>query len=161
MNHTIVTMVRSMTLDCADVIPQVLWAEACSTAIHIKNRLTHSTFKLKKLPYEIIFGDKPSIKHLYPFGVKCHVHVCEEKQIGTSKLTPKGIKCYVVGYTESYKFLRLYDPQKCRVFTFRDIVFPVSIKRLKSTEIESSVDIPLHLYNDTPWTIEQKRDLWE
>jgi hypothetical protein len=68
-----------MTLDCTDVISQVLWAEACSTAIHIKNCLPHSAFKLKKSPYKIMFGDKPSIKHLYPFGAKCYVHVPEEK----------------------------------------------------------------------------------
>jgi hypothetical protein len=30
MNYTIVTMVRSMTLDCADVISQAVWAEAYS-----------------------------------------------------------------------------------------------------------------------------------
>jgi hypothetical protein len=65
MNRTIVTMVRSMTLDCADVIFQVLWADACSMAVHIKNRLPHSAFKLKKLLYEIMFGDKPSIKTIY------------------------------------------------------------------------------------------------
>jgi hypothetical protein len=35
-------------------------------AVHIKNRLPHSTFKLKKSPYKIMFGDKPSIKYLYP-----------------------------------------------------------------------------------------------
>jgi hypothetical protein len=75
MNRTIVTMVRSITLYCADVIPQALWAEACSTAIHIKNCLLQCTFKVKKSPYEIMFHDKPSIKHLYPFRAKCYVHV--------------------------------------------------------------------------------------
>jgi transposase InsO family protein len=87
MNGTIVTMVRSMTLDYADVIPQALWAEACSTAIHIKNRLPHSAFKLKKSPSKIMFGDKPSIKHVYPFREKCYVYVPEEIQIRTSKLS--------------------------------------------------------------------------
>jgi hypothetical protein len=79
MNCTIVMMVRSMTLDCADVILQALWAEAYSTAIHIKNCLPHSTFKLKKSLYKIMFGDKPSIKYLYPFGSKCYVYIPEEK----------------------------------------------------------------------------------
>jgi hypothetical protein len=79
MNCTIVTMDLSMTLDCADVILQGLWAKASSTAIHIKNRLLYSTFKLKTLPYEIMFGDKPLIKCLYPFGSKCYMHVSEEK----------------------------------------------------------------------------------
>jgi hypothetical protein len=51
MNCTIVTIVRSMTLDCADVILSVLWAEACSMGVHIKNRQPHSAFKIKKLLY--------------------------------------------------------------------------------------------------------------
>jgi hypothetical protein len=91
-NHTIVTMVRSMILDFAKVIPQGLWAEACSMAIHNQNRLPHSAFKLKKLLYEIMFSDKPSIKHVYPFGAKSYVYVPEEKQIETSNLSPRGIK---------------------------------------------------------------------
>jgi hypothetical protein len=83
-----------------------------------------------------MFGDKPSIKHLYPFGAKCYVHVPEEKQIGISKLSPRGIKYYVIGYTESSKILRLDDPQKYRVLTSRDVVFHDSTKLLESTEIE-------------------------
>jgi hypothetical protein len=47
MNHTIVMIVRSMSLDGDDVITQPLWAEASSTAIHIKNHLPHPTFILK------------------------------------------------------------------------------------------------------------------
>jgi hypothetical protein len=79
MNRTIVMMISSMTLECADVITQALWAEVLSTAIHIKNCRLHSAFKLKKLPYKIMFGDKPSIKHLYPFGAKYYIDVPEEK----------------------------------------------------------------------------------
>jgi hypothetical protein len=104
-NCTIVTIVRSMTLDYADLIPYALWAEPCSTAVHIKNRLLHSAFNLKKLPYEIMFGDKPSIKYLYPFEEECHMHAPEEKLIWTSNLIPRQIKCYVVGYIESSKIL--------------------------------------------------------
>jgi hypothetical protein len=92
MNRTIVMMVQSMTLKCADMITQALWAEAYFTARHIKNHRPHSAFKLKKSLYEIISGNKPSIKHLYPFGGKCYMHVSEEKQIGISKLSPRGIK---------------------------------------------------------------------
>jgi hypothetical protein len=94
-----------MTLDCADMIPQALWADAYSLAIHIKNCLPHSAFKLKKLLYKIMFDDKPLIKYLYPFGAECYMHVPEEKQIVISKLSPRGIKYYIVGYTESSKIL--------------------------------------------------------
>jgi transposase InsO family protein len=50
MNRTIVTIVQSLTFDCADMIPQALWAEVGSIAIHIKNRLLHRAFKINKSP---------------------------------------------------------------------------------------------------------------
>jgi hypothetical protein len=81
-------------------------------AIHIKNDLPDSAFNLNKSPYAIIFGDKPLKKYLYPFWAKCYVHVPEEEQIGTSKLTPRGIKNYGVSNTESSKILQVYDPQQ-------------------------------------------------
>jgi hypothetical protein len=61
LNRTILTIVRSMTLDSADVIPQGLCAEGYSTAIHSKHYPLHSAFRLKKLPYERMFSDQPSI----------------------------------------------------------------------------------------------------
>jgi hypothetical protein len=64
MKFTIVIMVQKMILDCADVIPQSLWAEACSTPVHIKYHLPQRAVKLKQSSYEIIFGDKPLIKYL-------------------------------------------------------------------------------------------------
>jgi hypothetical protein len=139
-----------MTLDCADVIPQAIWAEACSMAIYIKNRLPHSPFKFQKSPYKILYSDKPSIKYLYPFGAKYYVQVPEEKQIGTSKLSPSGMKYYVVGYTESSKIFRLYDPHKHQAFTFKDVIFPDSTKCLVSIKIESPANLPFDLNNDAP-----------
>jgi hypothetical protein len=76
---TIVTIVQLFTFDCPNMIPQELWAKVYSTAIHIKNHLLYSTLKLKKLQYKIMFGDKLSIQHIYPFGAKYYTHVPEEK----------------------------------------------------------------------------------
>jgi hypothetical protein len=82
------------------------------------------------------------------------MHIPEETQIGTSKLSPRGIKYYIVGYTGSSKILRLSDPHKCRVFTSRDVVFPNSTKCLESIEIKSPADLPFDLDNDAPWMLE-------
>jgi hypothetical protein len=108
-----------------------------------------------------MFSDKPSIKYLYLFGSKCYVHIPEEKQIRTSKLSPRGLKYYVVGYTESSKILWLYNPQKYRVFRSKDVVFSESTIRLESITIKSQANLPLDLDDDAPWTIELKWDSWE
>jgi hypothetical protein len=108
-----------------------------------------------------MFGDKPWIKYLNPFGSKCYVHVPEEKQIRTSKLSFLGIKCLVIGYTESSKIVQLYDSQKCGVFTSRDVVFLESTKCLESAKIVSPTDLSLNLDSNTPWTRDKQCDLWE
>jgi hypothetical protein len=105
-----------------------------------------------------MFGNTPSIKHLNPFGAKCYGHVSGGKQIRTSKQSPRGIKCYVISYTESSKIFRLYNHHKHRVFTSRDIVFPNLTKHLESIEIKSPADLPFDLDNDASWIMEEKRD---
>jgi hypothetical protein len=87
------------------MIPQVLWAEAYSTTVHIMNHLLLSAFKVKKLPYEIMFSNKSSIIYSYPFAVKYYMHVPQEKPVARSKLSCRRIKYYVVGYMESSKIL--------------------------------------------------------
>jgi hypothetical protein len=96
MNRTIVTIVRTMTLDMNNELPVGLWAEAALTTIYLKNRLPHAGFKNIKSPYKYMFGEKPQLAHLYPFGTKCYVHIPEEQRIGMSKLGPRGMKAYVV-----------------------------------------------------------------
>jgi hypothetical protein len=95
-----------------------------------------------------LYGNKALIKHLYPSRAKCYMHVPEEEQIRISKLSPRRIKCNIVGYTELSKIFKLYDPHKHRVFTSRDVVFPDSTKRLESIEIELLADLPFGLDND-------------
>jgi hypothetical protein len=98
-------MVRTMTLDVNDELPVGSWAEAALSAIYLKNLLLHARFKNKKSLYEQMFGEKPQLAHLYPFGTKCYGHIAEEKRIGMSKLGPRGLMAYVVMYTESSKVL--------------------------------------------------------
>jgi hypothetical protein len=105
MNLTIITLFQSMTLDYADMHPQILWAETASTVISIKKYLSHSAYQLKIWPYTEIFGNKPSNKYWYSFGAKCYVHIAEENQIRISKLFFKRIKYYIIGYTASTKIL--------------------------------------------------------
>jgi hypothetical protein len=97
-----------------------------------------------------MIGDKPLIKYPYPFGSKCNIYVSEETQIGISKRGLRGIKFFIVGYMELPKIVGLYDSQKYRVFTSRDVEFPESTKCLESTRIKSPTDLPLNLDSDAP-----------
>jgi hypothetical protein len=153
-NCTRVMKIRLMTLGNVDVSPQAIWAEPYSTAVYIKNRLPHSLFNLTQSPYKIIFSDKPLIKHLYPFGAKCYIHISEEKQIRISKLNPREIMYFIISYTKSSNIFQLYDPKKHPVITSRVIVFPESTKGLEANKINFQANLPLNLDDNAHWTID-------
>ena len=75
-----------------------LWPEACSTAIYLPNRLSHS-FLDAITPFETLYQCKPEIGHLRTFGASCHVHIPKEKCPSGSKLHPHAELAIFVGYT--------------------------------------------------------------
>ena len=94
-----------------------------ATAVYIKNRLPHSA--LPQTPYEALKGEKPSIKHLQPFGRKCYMHIPEEARPSGSKLLPQAIEGKFLGYEKSNKIYRIWNPAKPnQVLISRDVRFP-------------------------------------
>ena len=63
------------------------------TACYLKNRSPTSTL-VDKTPYEVWYGQKPSVAHLIVFGCEAFMHVPKEKK---SKLDNKAEKCIFVG----------------------------------------------------------------
>ena len=121
-NRTITTMMRSMMINMQS---KFLWAEAAATAVYIKNRLPHSTLPNNQTPYEALKGEKPSIKHLQPFGRKCYVHIPKEARPSGSKLQPRAIEGKFLGYEKSDKIYRIWNPAKPnQVLVSRDVRFP-------------------------------------
>jgi transposase InsO family protein len=67
-NHTVVEMARTMLDEHRSHIR--FWADATGIACYISNQIfIHAILNLT--PFEICFGHKPSISHLWPFGCKC------------------------------------------------------------------------------------------
>ena len=81
-NRTLMTMMRMMLqhLEGQDQDRKRLWTEACHTAVYIKNRLPHSALPGKITPFEVLYGRKPEIGHMRPFGSMCYVHIPVEKR---------------------------------------------------------------------------------
>jgi len=122
-NRTIQTMVRSMLIDLKPA-DNFLWAEACSVAVYIRNRLPHSQLKQRrdntpaqeKTPFEMLHNKQPSISHLQPFGSLCYIHIPEEKRSAGSKLQPRAERATFVGYTESPNIYKVQLANK-QIFT--------------------------------------------
>ncbi|GJT96658.1 ribonuclease H-like domain-containing protein [Tanacetum coccineum] len=72
MNRTLIEAARTMLVD--SLLPTTFWAEAVSTACYIFNRV-RVTKPQNKTPYELLFGHKPIISYIRPFG--CHVTILD------------------------------------------------------------------------------------
>src|SRR5215213_2115759 len=120
LNRTLGTMVRGML--ASSNLPLSMWGEAVHTAVYVKNRLPHRA--VKTTPYEELHGEKPSIKHLKPFGQKCYVHVLPEQRKAGSKLLPRAKEDRLVGYTSGTdKIYRIYIPSENRIVESRQVKF--------------------------------------
>ena len=88
-----------------------LWAEACSTAIYLRNRLPHS-FLDGITPFEALYQYKPEIGHLRAFGASCYVHIPKEKRPSGSKLHPRAELAIFVGYTTTPTIYKIQTTNK-------------------------------------------------
>jgi len=115
-NRTIITAARSLLTG----LPLALWAEAIATALYLRNRLPNRSIGKSTL-YESLYNKKPSIYHLRPYGTKCLVDLPEEKRQPRTKLIPRAIEGYLIGYTSSDKIYGIYIPSQPKVTKARQI----------------------------------------
>jgi hypothetical protein len=71
-------------------------------------------------PYEVRFGNKPSVSHLKLFGCDEFLHVPKEKR---SNMDKKVVKCIFIGYKEGMKGYKLWDPASRKIVYNRNVVF--------------------------------------
>ncbi|MCO5574120.1 hypothetical protein L7F22_027899 [Adiantum nelumboides] len=71
-------------------------------------------------PYEVYFGQKPSITHLHIFGCDAYAHIPKKDQ---SKFDAKSRKLIHVGYNSVSSSFHLYDPALQKIEHSRDVIF--------------------------------------
>ncbi|GJV21233.1 putative ribonuclease H-like domain-containing protein [Tanacetum coccineum] len=103
MNRTLIEAVRTMLAD--SLLPTTFWAEAVSTACYIFNRV-RVTKPQNKTPYELLFGHKPIISYIRPFG--CHVTILDTLSV-LGKFDGKCDEGFLVGYSLNSKAFRVYN----------------------------------------------------
>ncbi|GJS58219.1 putative ribonuclease H-like domain-containing protein [Tanacetum coccineum] len=103
MNRTLIEAARTMLAD--SLLPTTFWAEAVSTACYIFNRV-RVTKPQNKTPYELLFGHKPIISYIRPFG--CHVTILDTLSV-LGKFDGKCDKGFLVGYSLNSKAFRVYN----------------------------------------------------
>ncbi|GKB21610.1 ribonuclease H-like domain-containing protein [Tanacetum coccineum] len=102
-NGTLIEAARTMLAD--SLLPTTFWAEAVSTACYIFNRV-RVTKPQNKTPYELLFGHKPIISYIRPFG--CHVTILDTLSV-LGKFDGKSDEGFLVGYSLNSKAYRVYN----------------------------------------------------
>ncbi|GJZ00606.1 putative ribonuclease H-like domain-containing protein, partial [Tanacetum coccineum] len=102
MNKTLIEAARTMLAD--SLLPTTFWEEAISTACYIFNKVRVTKLQ-NKTPYELLFGHKPIVSYIRPFG--CHVTILDTLSVlGKFDKSDEG---FLVGYSLNSKAYRVYN----------------------------------------------------
>lgn len=144
-NRTLIEMARCFLIDSN--LPPAFWAEAVSTANHIRNRYPSRSLN-GKIPLELLTGTRLDLSHLRTFGCKGYAL---DKSPGKGKLQPRARKCIFLGYSTETKGYRVWLSEEKKVEISRDIKLMneflpkqkfddfISIKSLEAKEDEDQI----------------------
>ena len=100
-------------------VPAPFWDEAALHAAHVINHIPSSVIH-NQTPYEGLFGSPPDYSHLRSFGSACFVLLQPHEH---NKLEPRSRLCCFLGYGETQKGYRSYDPVSHRFRVSRNVIF--------------------------------------
>ena len=100
-------------------VPAPFWDEAAFHAVHAINRIPSPVIH-NQTPYKRFFGSPPDYRHLRSFGSACFVLLQPHEH---NKLEPRFRLCCFLGYGETQKGYRCYDPVSHRLRVSRNVVF--------------------------------------
>ena len=102
MNRTLKDLMRAMMLHKS--LPEDLWAEAISTAAHIRNRVTSQGLPRNTTPYFLWHGLNPDVSHFKVFGSQCWYKITAP---GLQSLSSRSHRAIFIGYAKNQKGYKL------------------------------------------------------
>ena len=113
----ILDTVRALLLSAK--VPAPFWGKAALHAVHAINRIPNPVIQ-NQTPYQHLFGSPPNYHHFHSFGSACFVLLQPHEH---NKLKPRSRICCFLGYGETQKRYRCYDPVSHRLRVSRNILF--------------------------------------
>lgn len=147
-NRTLAEKVRAMLIESG--VPKKMWAEAAVAATYIINRSPTRTLENSATPAELWFGSKPDLEKLRVFGCKAYAWIPDQCR---KKLDSKSRKSVMVGYAPNG--YRLWDMERRKVFTARDVKFDETHYPYKSTEESEKLN---RVATQARWNYEQEQE---
>ena len=116
------TRARSMMID--GNIRITFWAEMISTATYLQKRTPTAALEGRS-PYGALRGGVPPLQHLRRIGCTAYHGIPDEKFANktTLKFGTRSTRCMMIGYTESTKIWKLWDPSTARKIRSADVTF--------------------------------------
>ena len=142
LHHTILGKARAMRLSCN--APAEFWDEFCATSAYLTN-FTASTSIGGKTPYELWFGEKPSLSHLREIGCRAFALI----HTNNPKLFQRSTPCILIGYAPRAKAYRLWNTTTGKVFNSYHVTF---IEHLQSQPADLLPGTIINLNPDAPPT---------
>lgn len=114
---------------CDSKLLVFFWAEAINTACYVQNRVLSNKAQMKT-PYEILYGNKPSVSHFRVFGCPCTLLYLD----ANPKFNAKADDCYFVGYAALTAY-RVYNKKT------KQIVESYDVRWLEENETDARVGL--------------------
>ncbi|KAF0710625.1 hypothetical protein As57867_005486, partial [Aphanomyces stellatus] len=141
-NYTVMNKVRCMLQACG--MDNRYWGEALSYVVYTENRSPTKALG-GKTPFEALFGRKPNIDHLRPFGLHC---VCVHRQGEADKVGPPSDQvcfrrvCKSTQELSIVKFTEDFIPADEKKVQFNDHVTTHQLQEYEDTDdVESTSTI--------------------
>jgi len=115
------------------------WEDAAAHFLYGKIRLP--SLVTTHTPYELFYGQRPSVDRLRPFGCLAYVHLQKDQH---RALLPHTAQCIFIGYPIDYKGWQFWDPSTQKEIisdsaVFRESVFPFRKPGLSA--VDRSIDL--------------------
>ena len=117
-NISLEEVARTMLIE--SFLPKYFWVDVVSTSCYVMNRVLIRPI-LKKTPYELFNGRKPSISHLRVFGCSCFVLNNGKENLG--KFDEKDDHGISIGYSLNSHAYRIYNKRIMNVGESVHVVF--------------------------------------
>ena len=115
-NRTIKDMARTMLI--AAKLPAALWTFAMDTAVYLSNRLANSSLPDNISSYQSLYGRKPDLKHIHPFG--CDVYVPIDDTLRTDLEPKSNLRYYLGPVNDTKDIFNTFNPTSKRLSVSRD-----------------------------------------
>ena len=125
MNRTIVQMARAMFDDSGT--PDMFWSEAAHTAVNILNK-AHVRVNSDKTPYELWYGNSPSVRHFKVFGSNCFIKNNDEK---LGKFEPRSDEGILLGYSSTSRAYKCYNKRLRKIVECIELSLMILLQPLK------------------------------